>query len=87
MAVETPGPKAWHYVGKWSPVGHKKKALEAVMRSAVIVMLFLFSMLFLGAQAAQMDPPKPVEEATTSPAQHASADMLQPAGFIAEPAD
>lgn len=72
-------------IGRSSAI--KKKALEAVMRSAVIVMLFLFSMLFLGAQAAQMDPLKPVEEATTSPARHASSDLLQPAGFIAEPAD
>jgi hypothetical protein len=57
------------------------------MRSAVIVMLFLFSMLFLGAQAAQMDPPVPVEEAASRPAQHANAGMLQPAGFTAELAD
>jgi hypothetical protein len=57
------------------------------MRSAVIVFLFLFSMLFLGAQAAQMDPPVPVEEAASTPAQHASAGILQPAGFTAELAD
>ncbi len=60
------------------------------MRSAVIVLMFLFSMLFLGAQAAQMEPPKPVEEATFSPAQpkqHDSAGMLQPVGFTAERAD
>ncbi|MBE9553064.1 MAG: hypothetical protein IMF05_06355 [Proteobacteria bacterium] len=57
------------------------------MRSSVIVLLFLFSMLFLGAQAAQMDPPKPVEEAASIPAQHASAGILQPAGFTAELAD
>jgi hypothetical protein len=57
------------------------------MRSAVIVMLFLFSMLFLGAQAAQMDPPKPVEEAASKPAQHASVGILQPAGLSAELAD
>jgi len=57
------------------------------MRSSVIVLLFLFSMLFLGAQAAQMDPPKPVEEATSAPAQHASAGLLLPAGYTAELAD
>ncbi len=88
MAVELPGLKAWHYVGTWSPVGQEKKALEAEMRSSVIVMLFLFSMLFLGAQAAQLDPEAgPAEEAAAQPARHASADMLQPAGFIAESAD
>lgn len=65
----------------------KKKALEAEMRSAVIVMLFLFSMLFLGAQAAQMDPPVPVEEAASSPAQHASADLLQPVGYAIRSTD
>lgn len=69
------------------PSARKKKALEAEMRSSVIVLLFLFSMLFLGAQAAQMDPPKPVEEAASAPAQHAGAGMLQPAGFTAELAD
>ena len=69
------------------PSARKKKALEAEMRSSVIVLLFLFSMLFLGAQAAQMDPPKPVEEATTAPAQHASAGLLLPAGYTAELAD
>ena len=57
------------------------------MRSAVIVMLFLFSMLFLGAQAAQMDPPNTVEEAATGSAQHASVGMLKSVGFIAEQAD
>ena len=57
------------------------------MRTVVIVFLFLFSMLFLGAQAAQLGPPEPVDEATSKPAQHASADSLQPAGFIVEPAD
>ena len=69
------------------PAALKKKALEAEMRSAVIVLMFLFSMLFLGAQAAQMEPPKPVEEAAVSPAQHANAGMLQPVGFTAERAD
>ena len=57
------------------------------MRTVVIVFLFLFSMLFLGAQAAQLGPPEPVDEAPSKPAQHASADSLQPAGFIVEPAD
>lgn len=47
------------------------------MRSTVIVLLFLFSMLFLGAQAAQMDPPNPVEEAAAGPAQHANAGLVQ----------
>jgi hypothetical protein len=57
------------------------------MRSAVIVFLFLFSMLFLGAQAAQLGPPEQVDEATSKPAQHASAGPLQPVGFTAETAD
>jgi hypothetical protein len=57
------------------------------MRSAVIVFLFLFSMLFLGAQAAQLDPPEPVEDVASNPAQHANAGPLQPVGFTAEPAD
>lgn len=57
------------------------------MRSGVIVMLFLFSMLFLGAQAAQMDPPKPNEEATGTLAVHASAGLLQPAGFTTDLTD
>ncbi|MEN8195743.1 MAG: hypothetical protein ABFS30_04410 [Pseudomonadota bacterium] len=61
--------------------------MEAEMRSSVIVLLFLFSMLFLGAQAAQMDPPKPVEEAASMPAQHADAGVLQPAAFNAGQAD
>jgi hypothetical protein len=51
------------------------------MRSAVIVALFLFSMLFLGAQAAQLDPPKPVEEAAAQPAQQADAGLYQQAGY------
>lgn len=51
------------------------------MRSAVIVALFLFSMLFLGAQAAQLEPPKPVEEAAASPAKKASARLYQQAGY------
>jgi hypothetical protein len=54
------------------------------MRSAVIVALFMFSMLFLGAQAAQLDPPKPVEEAASQPAQHVNAGLLQPAGYAVE---
>lgn len=57
------------------------------MRSSVIVMLFLFSMLFLGAQAAQMDPPKPNEEVTSTPAGHASVGLLQPAGYTTELTD
>jgi hypothetical protein len=57
------------------------------MRSAVIVFLFLFSMLFLGAQAAQLGSPEPVEDAAATPAQHASAVPLQPVGFIVETAD
>ena len=57
------------------------------MRSAVIVFLFLFSILFLGAQAAQLGPPEPVEDAAAKPAQHASAGPLQPVGFVVEPAD
>lgn len=57
------------------------------MRSGVIVMLFLFSMLFLGAQAAQMDPPKSIEEATGTAAVHASAGLLQPAGFVPDQND
>lgn len=69
------------------PSALKQKALEAEMRSSIIVLLFLFSMLFLGAQAAQMDPPKPMEEATSTPTQHASVGLLQPAGFTAELAD
>lgn len=51
------------------------------MRSAVIVALFLFSMLFLGAQAAQLDPPKPVEETAAQPAQQADAGLYQQAGY------
>lgn len=51
------------------------------MRSAVIVLLFMFSMLFLGAQAAQLDPPKPVEEAASQPAQHVDSGLLQSAGY------
>jgi hypothetical protein len=78
---------AWHRFGTWSGVGQEKKALEAEMRSSVIVLLFLFSMLFLGAQAAQMGPPKPLEEAASSPAQHADAGMLQSAAFSAGQAD
>lgn len=57
------------------------------MRSSVIVMLFLCSMLFLGAQAAQMDPPKPVAETAPTPAGHASAGLLQPAGYTTELTD
>jgi hypothetical protein len=57
------------------------KALEAEMRSAVIVLLFLFSMLFLGAQAAQLGPTKPVEKAASQPTQHADAGMLQPVAY------
>ncbi|MDH5411584.1 MAG: hypothetical protein OEY16_09365 [Alphaproteobacteria bacterium] len=52
------------------------------MRSSVIVMLFLFSMLFLGAQAAQMDPPKSAAQAPVASASHADAGMLQPVGFV-----
>ena len=51
------------------------------MRSAVIVLLFLFSMLFLGAQAAQLDPPSKVEEAAAQPAQHVDAGLLQQAAY------
>ena len=51
------------------------------MRSTVIVLLFLFSMLFLGAQAAQMDPPKPVEEAAAGPAQHVNAGLAVPVAY------
>lgn len=57
------------------------------MRSAIIVFLFLFSMLFLGAQAAQLGPPEPVEDTASKPAQHANAGPLQPVGFAVEPAD
>ena len=57
------------------------------MRSAVIVFLFLFSMLFLGAQAAQLGSPEPVEDTASKPAQHASAGPLQPVGFIAKTTD
>jgi len=57
------------------------------MRSAVIVFLFLFSMLFLGAQAAQLGPPEPVEDAAAKPAQHANAGSLQPVGLTVEPVD
>lgn len=57
------------------------------MRSAVIMLLFLFSMLFLGTQAAQMDPPAPLEEAASTPARHASADILQPAGYAIRSTD
>lgn len=57
------------------------------MRSGVIVMLFLFSMLFLGTQAAQMGPSKPNEEATGMPIVHASAGLLQPAGFTTDLTD
>ena len=63
------------------------------MRSAVIVFLFLFSILFLGAQAAQLDPLEPVEEAASNPAQHADAGLqkpagpLQPVGFTTKLAD
>lgn len=51
------------------------------MRSAVIVMLFLFSMLFLGAQAAQMDPPKPLGEVAAGPAQHVDAGLVQSVAY------
>lgn len=51
------------------------------MRSAVIVMLFLFSMLFLGAQAAQLDPPETVQDSAVRSAQHVNAELLQPAGY------
>jgi hypothetical protein len=57
------------------------KALEAEMRSAVIVLLFLFSMLFLGAQAAQLEPSNSVQKADPQPTQHADAAMLQPVAF------
>lgn len=57
------------------------------MRSAVIVFLFLFSMLFLGAQAAQLGAPEPAEDAAAKPAQHANAGPLQPVGHTVEPAD
>lgn len=63
------------------PAAIKKKALEADMRSAVIVMLFLFSMLFLGAQAAQMDPLNTVEEASAGPAQHVDAGLVQSVAY------
>ena len=51
------------------------------MRSAVIMLLFLFSILFLGAQAAQLDPPRPVDEAASKSAQHAGMGLMQPVGF------
>ena len=57
------------------------------MRSAVIVTLFLFSILFLGAQAAQLDPPKAVKQAASTPAQQVNTDFLQPAGFSADQVD
>ena len=57
------------------------------MRSAVIVFLFIFSMLFLGAQAAQLDPPEPTDETASKPAQHAAAGPLQPVGFTVETVD
>lgn len=69
------------------PSAHKKKALEAEMRSSVIVLLFLFSILFLGAQAAQLDPPKPVENAAVQPDPQAGAGMLRPVGFTAKLVD
>lgn len=51
------------------------------MRSAVITALFLFSLLFLGAQAAQMGPPQPIEEAAAMQAQQADAGLYQQAGY------
>ena len=67
----------------------KKKALEAEMRSSVIVLLFLFSMLFLGAQAAQMDPiaESSVPDVAAQPAQHATAGMLAPVSYAVDSAD
>lgn len=63
------------------PAAWKKKALEVDMRSAVIMLLFLFSILFLGAQAAQLDPPRPVDEAASKSAQRAGMGLMQPVGF------
>lgn len=51
------------------------------MRSAVIVLLFVFSMLFLGAQAAQLDSPKTAEQATAGPALHVNAGFVQPVAY------
>lgn len=51
------------------------------MRSAVIVILFLFSIFFLGAQAAQLDPPATAEDTGAAPARHVSTGLLQPAAY------
>jgi hypothetical protein len=57
------------------------KASKAQMRSAIIVTLFLFSMLFLGAQAAQLDPPKPRDSLAAQSAQTADATLFQQVGY------
>ena len=51
------------------------------MRSVAIILLFLFSMLFLGAQAAQLDPPQTASETAAPPAQQVNAGLLHPASY------
>lgn len=51
------------------------------MRSVAIIFLFLFSMLFLGAQAAQLGEPETAENTATPPASQVNASFVHPTSY------